>query len=127
MFDYNLDGARCIAAKVTDATVAANIKAGQRSGRYTDGVGDLHQSRLAARIGIGMAMTRVGEIGPAREHEKAPRDALSLAVRRGDGARVGLFAEVSGGAHAELAAAGAPLARPLVLDPLPRMHTHRPL
>ena len=32
MFDYNLDGARCIAAKVADATVAANIKAVQRSG-----------------------------------------------------------------------------------------------
>ena len=32
-FDYNLDGAQCIAGKVTDATVAANIKAVQRSGR----------------------------------------------------------------------------------------------
>lgn len=31
--DYNLDGAQCIAAKVTDATVAANIKAVQRSGK----------------------------------------------------------------------------------------------
>jgi hydroxybutyrate-dimer hydrolase len=33
LFDYNLDGARCIAGKVTDATVAANIKAVQRSGK----------------------------------------------------------------------------------------------
>lgn len=32
-FDYNLDGAQCIAAKVTDATVAASIKAVQRSGK----------------------------------------------------------------------------------------------
>ncbi len=32
-FDYNLDGAQCIAGKVTDATVAANIKAVQRSGK----------------------------------------------------------------------------------------------
>ena len=32
-FDYNLDGAQCIAAKVTDPTVAANIKAVQRSGK----------------------------------------------------------------------------------------------
>ena len=31
--DYNLDGAQCIAAKVNDATVAANIKAAQRSGK----------------------------------------------------------------------------------------------
>ena len=31
--DYNLDGAQCIAGKVTDATVAANIKAVQRSGK----------------------------------------------------------------------------------------------
>ena len=27
VFDYNLDGARCIAGKLSDATVAANIKA----------------------------------------------------------------------------------------------------
>ena len=33
VFDYNLDGARCIAGKLTDATVAANIKAVQRSGK----------------------------------------------------------------------------------------------
>jgi hydroxybutyrate-dimer hydrolase len=33
VFDYNLDGARCIAGKVTDATVVANIKAVQRSGK----------------------------------------------------------------------------------------------
>ena len=32
-FDYNLDGAQCIAGKVTNATVAANIKAVQRSGK----------------------------------------------------------------------------------------------
>ncbi len=32
-FDYNLDGAQCIAGKVTDATVATNIKAVQRSGK----------------------------------------------------------------------------------------------
>lgn len=32
-FDYNLDGAQCIAGKVSDATVAANIKAVQRSGK----------------------------------------------------------------------------------------------
>ncbi len=32
-FDYNLDGAQCIAAKVTDAKVAANIKAVQRTGK----------------------------------------------------------------------------------------------
>ncbi len=32
-FDYNLDGAQCIAGKVGDATVAANIKAVQRSGK----------------------------------------------------------------------------------------------
>lgn len=32
-FDYNLDGAQCIAAKLSDATVAANIKAVQRSGK----------------------------------------------------------------------------------------------
>ena len=31
--DYNLDGAQCIAGKLTDATVAANIKAVQRSGK----------------------------------------------------------------------------------------------
>ncbi len=31
--DYNFDGAQCIAAKVNDATVAANIKAVQRSGK----------------------------------------------------------------------------------------------
>ncbi len=31
--DYNLDGAQCIAGKVTDATVAANIKAVQRTGK----------------------------------------------------------------------------------------------
>lgn len=33
VFDYNLDGARCIAGKLTDATVVANIKAVQRSGK----------------------------------------------------------------------------------------------
>jgi hydroxybutyrate-dimer hydrolase len=33
LFDYNLDGARCIAGKLTDATVANNIKAVQRSGK----------------------------------------------------------------------------------------------
>lgn len=33
VFDYNLDGARCIAGKLSDATVAANIKAVQRSGK----------------------------------------------------------------------------------------------
>ncbi len=33
VFDYNLDGARCIAGKLSDNTVAANIKAVQRSGR----------------------------------------------------------------------------------------------
>ena len=33
VFDYNLDGARCIAGKLTDNTVAANIKAVQRSGK----------------------------------------------------------------------------------------------
>jgi len=33
VFDYNLDGARCIAGKLSDSTVAANIKAVQRSGR----------------------------------------------------------------------------------------------
>lgn len=32
-FDYNLDGARCIAGKLTDATVAASIKAVQRPGK----------------------------------------------------------------------------------------------
>ena len=31
--DYNLDGAQCIATKVNDATVTANIKAVQRSGK----------------------------------------------------------------------------------------------
>lgn len=33
VFDYNLDGARCIAGKLADSTVAANIKAVQRSGK----------------------------------------------------------------------------------------------
>ncbi len=33
VFDYNLDGARCIAGKLSDATVAASIKAVQRSGK----------------------------------------------------------------------------------------------
>jgi hydroxybutyrate-dimer hydrolase len=33
LFDFNLDGARCIAGKLADATVAANIKAVQRSGK----------------------------------------------------------------------------------------------
>ena len=32
-FDYNLDGAQCIAAKAVDAAVVANIKAVQRSGK----------------------------------------------------------------------------------------------
>ena len=32
-FDYNLDGAQCIAAKAADAAVVANIKAVQRSGK----------------------------------------------------------------------------------------------
>ena len=32
-FDYNLDGAQCIAAKAADAAVIANIKAVQRSGK----------------------------------------------------------------------------------------------
>ena len=32
-FDYNLDGAQCIASKLSDATVAANIKAVQRTGK----------------------------------------------------------------------------------------------
>ncbi len=33
VFDYNLDGARCIAGKLTDTTVAASIKAVQRTGK----------------------------------------------------------------------------------------------